>query len=174
MPAARSLKEGALPIGLAHKVPLKNDVAAGAIVRWSDVDIDPEVQAVKIRREAEAMVQRSLVPAQPHARSRAGRGVSKLLRWWPPVRTHVAMPSDEGGSTGIATAACALLPFLRPLRGLLCRRLLRSFCRPFFFAALRQSSFVASREPFDQRIELGPGQFRMDLAALRDRSRCRR
>jgi len=55
VPAARSLKEGTLPIGLAHKVPLKNDVAAGAIVRWSDVTIDPEVQAVKIRREAEAM-----------------------------------------------------------------------------------------------------------------------
>jgi predicted homoserine dehydrogenase-like protein len=55
IPAARSLNEGALPIGLAHKVPLKNDVAAGDIVRWSDVTIDPEVQAVKIRREAEAM-----------------------------------------------------------------------------------------------------------------------
>jgi len=55
MPAARSLKEEALPIGLAHKVALKNDVAAGTIVRWSDVAIDPAVQAVKIRREAEAM-----------------------------------------------------------------------------------------------------------------------
>jgi predicted homoserine dehydrogenase-like protein len=49
------LNEGALPIGLAHKVALKNDVAAGDLVRWSDVTIDPEVQAVKIRREAEAM-----------------------------------------------------------------------------------------------------------------------
>jgi predicted homoserine dehydrogenase-like protein len=55
VPAARSLKENALPIGLAHKIVLKNDIAAGAIVRWSDVVIDPEVQAVKIRREAEAM-----------------------------------------------------------------------------------------------------------------------
>ncbi|HVG52195.1 MAG TPA: flagellar biosynthesis protein FlgA, partial [Xanthobacteraceae bacterium] len=57
IPAARSLAEEALPIGLAHKVALKNDVAAGGIVRWSDVAIDPEVQAVKIRREAEKMGQ---------------------------------------------------------------------------------------------------------------------
>jgi predicted homoserine dehydrogenase-like protein len=55
VPAARSLAESALPIGLAHKVKLVNDIAAGAIVRWSDVAIDAEVQAVKIRREAEAM-----------------------------------------------------------------------------------------------------------------------
>jgi predicted homoserine dehydrogenase-like protein len=55
IPAARSLKEGALPIGLANKIKLKNDIAAGSIVKWSDVEIDGEVQAVKIRREAEAM-----------------------------------------------------------------------------------------------------------------------
>jgi predicted homoserine dehydrogenase-like protein len=55
VPAGRSLAEGALPIGLAHNVSLKNDVAQGAIVKWSDVEIDGEVQAVKIRREAEAM-----------------------------------------------------------------------------------------------------------------------
>ena len=55
MPASRSLKEGALPIGLANRIKLRNDVAQGAIVKWSDVEIDPEVQAVKIRREAEAM-----------------------------------------------------------------------------------------------------------------------
>ena len=30
MPAAASLKAGALPIGLAHRVKLKNDVAHGA------------------------------------------------------------------------------------------------------------------------------------------------
>ena len=32
MPAARSLAEGALPIGLAHRVKLKNDIAHGAVV----------------------------------------------------------------------------------------------------------------------------------------------
>src|SRR5205807_1877496 len=35
--AERSLAEGALPIGLAHKVELLRDVAAGELVRWSDV-----------------------------------------------------------------------------------------------------------------------------------------
>jgi predicted homoserine dehydrogenase-like protein len=55
VPAARSLAEGALPLGLAHKVKLLNDIAAGGVVRWSDVAIDAEVQAVKVRREAEAM-----------------------------------------------------------------------------------------------------------------------
>ena len=50
-------RSGALPIGLAHKVPLTNDVAAGAIVRWSDVAIDAKRTAVRIRREAEAMGQ---------------------------------------------------------------------------------------------------------------------
>src|SRR6195256_300222 len=37
VPAARSLAEGALPIGLAHKVKLLRDVPAGHLVRWSDV-----------------------------------------------------------------------------------------------------------------------------------------
>ena len=55
IPAARSLKENALPLGLANKIKVKSDIAAGAIVKWSDVEIDGEVQAVKIRREAEAM-----------------------------------------------------------------------------------------------------------------------
>jgi aryl-alcohol dehydrogenase-like predicted oxidoreductase len=39
VPAERSLAEGALPIGLAHKVPLKRNIAAGAVVRWADVDV---------------------------------------------------------------------------------------------------------------------------------------
>src|SRR3954451_3466993 len=50
MPAERSLAEGALPIGLAHKVSLKRDIAAGAVVRWTDVDV-PDSEAVKVRRE---------------------------------------------------------------------------------------------------------------------------
>ncbi len=54
VPAARSLAEGALPLGLAHKVALVNDVPAGGLVRWSDVAVDGETQAVKVRRAAEA------------------------------------------------------------------------------------------------------------------------
>src|SRR3954463_7995449 len=34
VPAVRSLADGALPLGLAHKVKLLNDVAAGGVVRW--------------------------------------------------------------------------------------------------------------------------------------------
>jgi predicted homoserine dehydrogenase-like protein len=52
VPAARSLAEGALPIGLAHKVPLTRHVAAGEIVRWSDVAM-PDSEAARTRREME-------------------------------------------------------------------------------------------------------------------------
>src|SRR5476649_272687 len=53
MPAATSLKAGALPIGLAHRVKLKADIAHGAVVRWSDVEIDASEDAVKTRRALE-------------------------------------------------------------------------------------------------------------------------
>jgi predicted homoserine dehydrogenase-like protein len=53
MPAAASLAGGALPIGLAHRVRLKNDVAHGAVVRWSDVEIDAASDAVRTRRAME-------------------------------------------------------------------------------------------------------------------------
>ena len=52
VPAARSLAEGALPIGLAHKVPLTRDVAAGAILSWADVDM-PDSEAARVRRDME-------------------------------------------------------------------------------------------------------------------------
>lgn len=53
MPAADSLAQDALPIGLAHGVALNAPVAAGAVVRWSDVKIDPASEAVRVRREME-------------------------------------------------------------------------------------------------------------------------
>jgi predicted homoserine dehydrogenase-like protein len=52
VPAERSLAEDALPIGLAHKVPLLRDVPAGQIVRWADVAV-PETDAVQARRAME-------------------------------------------------------------------------------------------------------------------------
>ena len=52
VPAERSFAEGALPIGLAHKVPLKRDIAAGAVVHWGDVEI-PDSAALRVRREME-------------------------------------------------------------------------------------------------------------------------
>ena len=53
MPAAASLKVGGFPIGLAHHVKLKHDVAHGAVVRWSDVEIDADNDTVKTRRAME-------------------------------------------------------------------------------------------------------------------------
>jgi predicted homoserine dehydrogenase-like protein len=54
MPSATSLKASALPIGLAHGVRLKNDVDHGAVVRWSDVEIDADNDIIKTRRAMEA------------------------------------------------------------------------------------------------------------------------
>jgi predicted homoserine dehydrogenase-like protein len=53
LPAAESLRLGGLPLGLAHRVKLKQPVAAGQAVRWADVEIDETQQAVRIRREME-------------------------------------------------------------------------------------------------------------------------
>jgi predicted homoserine dehydrogenase-like protein len=55
MPAAASLAAGALPIGLAHRVKLKNDVAHGEVVRWSDVEVDASSDTIKTRKAMEAM-----------------------------------------------------------------------------------------------------------------------
>jgi predicted homoserine dehydrogenase-like protein len=54
MPAAASLEAGALPIGLAHRVKLKNNIAHGAILRWSDVEIDLQHETVQARKAMEA------------------------------------------------------------------------------------------------------------------------
>jgi predicted homoserine dehydrogenase-like protein len=53
MPAADSARKRALPIGLAHKVKLKRDLAEGATVSWDDVEFDASAEAVKVRREME-------------------------------------------------------------------------------------------------------------------------
>lgn len=53
MPAQASLKAGALPIGLAHGVKLKADVAHGAVVGWNDVEIDSANDTVAVRRAME-------------------------------------------------------------------------------------------------------------------------
>jgi predicted homoserine dehydrogenase-like protein len=55
IPAKRSLKLGALPIGLAHHVKLTRDVAAGEILTAKDVVLDEASQAVRVRREMEQM-----------------------------------------------------------------------------------------------------------------------
>ena len=53
-PAARSLAQGLLPLGLAHGVALKRDIAEGEALTWGDVAYDTNDDAVRIRREMEA------------------------------------------------------------------------------------------------------------------------
>jgi predicted homoserine dehydrogenase-like protein len=55
MTARDSAAAKALPIGLAHKVKLRRDIAEGATVSWDDVDYDASSQAVQIRREMEKL-----------------------------------------------------------------------------------------------------------------------
>ena len=63
MPAARSLAEGALPMGLTHGVRLVNPVAKDGLVRWSDVAVDAAQPAVRLRREMEALYRPALLEA---------------------------------------------------------------------------------------------------------------
>jgi predicted homoserine dehydrogenase-like protein len=61
LPAADSLKAGALPLGLAHGWKLTRSVAADELVRWADVMVDEANRAVRVRREMEQQF-----AAQPH------------------------------------------------------------------------------------------------------------
>lgn len=54
MPAAASLEADALPLGLAHGWKVLRPVAAGQVVKWSDVAVDADNTAVRVRREMEA------------------------------------------------------------------------------------------------------------------------
>ena len=53
-PADVSLRDELLPLGLAHNVKLKRDIAEGGALKWADVAYDPNDAAVKARREMEA------------------------------------------------------------------------------------------------------------------------
>ena len=55
MPANKSLKMGGLPIGLAHRIRLKNNVNTDQQISWDDVEIDPTDQAVSVRKEMEKL-----------------------------------------------------------------------------------------------------------------------
>jgi len=55
MPAADSLAQGCLPLGLAHGWKLLRPVAAGQPLAWGDVAVDAEATAVRARREMEAL-----------------------------------------------------------------------------------------------------------------------
>ena len=53
-PAQTSLELGALPIGLAHNLKLKNDISVNQTITWRNVDASDQSAAVSIRREMEA------------------------------------------------------------------------------------------------------------------------
>ncbi len=55
MPAADSLAQGCLPLGLAHGWKLLEPVAASQPLRWSDVAFDASSTAVRLRREMESL-----------------------------------------------------------------------------------------------------------------------
>jgi predicted homoserine dehydrogenase-like protein len=59
VPAARSRKLDALPIGLVNHVKLVRDVAAGDFVTAPDVALGEKLRAVRVRREMEALAQDS-------------------------------------------------------------------------------------------------------------------
>ena len=54
-PAAASLQQGLLPVGLAHNVRLRKPVNAGDPLYWHDVEIDESIEAVAIRRQMEEL-----------------------------------------------------------------------------------------------------------------------
>lgn len=53
MPAADSLAMGGLPIGLAHGMKLKRDIAEGELISWADVDFNADDPTIAFRREME-------------------------------------------------------------------------------------------------------------------------
>jgi predicted homoserine dehydrogenase-like protein len=63
MPATDSLSQNCLPLGLAHGWKLLRPVAAGQPLRWSDVAVDANATAVKVRREMESSFRERLRPA---------------------------------------------------------------------------------------------------------------
>ena len=60
MPAADSLALDAVPIGLAHGITLRNAVPAGQPVKWGDVEFDATKEAIRVRKDMEAMFRQEL------------------------------------------------------------------------------------------------------------------
>jgi predicted homoserine dehydrogenase-like protein len=61
LPAATSLKQNNLPIGLAHNVTLNKTIAPGQSITWNDVTYDESNDAVRVRREMEAHFRKNSV-----------------------------------------------------------------------------------------------------------------
>jgi predicted homoserine dehydrogenase-like protein len=80
MPAADSLAQGCLPLGLAHGWRMLKPVAAGQPLRWSDVAFDSTSTAVRLRREMESAASRenetSRYDRRPSAAASAPRAIA--------------------------------------------------------------------------------------------------
>jgi predicted homoserine dehydrogenase-like protein len=60
VPAETSLALGAVPIGLAHGMKLRNAVPANHPIGWADVTYEATAHAISFRREMEAIFQKEL------------------------------------------------------------------------------------------------------------------
>ncbi len=55
-PSGVSVPMGALPLGLTGDIKLVRDVPVDTILTYDDVEIDETLNAVKLRRECEALL----------------------------------------------------------------------------------------------------------------------
>ena len=53
LPASTSLKQGTVPLGLAHQAKVIRDVSRGSLVTWNDVSMDTSTKAYAVRKEFE-------------------------------------------------------------------------------------------------------------------------
>ena len=56
IPAEKSLKLNALPIGLANKLKLKNDIVEGNIITWHDVEFNINDETISYRKKMENQI----------------------------------------------------------------------------------------------------------------------
>ncbi len=54
LPARTSLEANGLPIGLSQGITLNNPVAAGQTLKWTDITVEQETEALQIRRQMES------------------------------------------------------------------------------------------------------------------------
>jgi predicted homoserine dehydrogenase-like protein len=73
MPAADSLAQNCLPLGLAHGWKVLKEVPKGKAVRWSDVAFDANNTAVRVRREMEQAMGERAGAVAPKARAGTAR-----------------------------------------------------------------------------------------------------
>jgi predicted homoserine dehydrogenase-like protein len=73
MPAADSLSQNCLPLGLAHGWKLLRAVPAGQPVKWTDVAVDANSTAVRVRREMENVMRDGSAAASRRALEETAR-----------------------------------------------------------------------------------------------------